>query len=158
MTRMRVSENFPRSTASIAGHPIHPMLVPIPIVCFVGTFVTDIAYWATANMQWANFSAWLLSIGLIASVFAGLAGVIDFLGSRSIRRLRPAWIHAVGNVLVLALSIVNVFVHSRDAYTSVVPTGLALSGTVVVLLLVTGWSGADLIHRHRVGVRPGTRA
>ena len=134
------------------------MLVPIPIVCFVGTLVTDIAYWATANMQWANFSAWLLTIGLIASVFAGLAGAVDFLGNRAIRRLRPAWIHLAGNVVALALSLVNILVHSRDAYTSVVPTGLILSALVVLILLVTGWSGAELVHRHRVGVQPGERA
>ncbi|WP_424974122.1 DUF2231 domain-containing protein [Methylobacterium brachiatum] len=158
MTGIPVSETYPRSTASIAGHPIHPMLVPIPIVCFVGTLVTDIAYWSTANMQWANFSAWLLSIGLVASVFAGLAGAIDFFGDRTIRRLRPAWIHASGNALALILAIVNAFVHSRDAYTSVVPTGLILSALVVVILMVTGWNGAELIHQHRVGVQPGERA
>ena len=32
----------PHSTAKIADHPIHPMLIPFPIVCFVGTFVTDV--------------------------------------------------------------------------------------------------------------------
>jgi uncharacterized membrane protein len=148
----------PQSTARIAGHPIHPMLVPIPIVCFVGTLVTDIAYWFTANMQWANFSAWLLSVGLIGSALAALAGLIDFFGDRGIRRLRPAWIHAAGNALALVLSIINVFVHSRDAYTSVVPTGLILSALVVLILLVTGWSGATLIHRHGVGVQMGERA
>jgi len=55
----------PASTARIGTHPIHPMLVPFPIACFVGTLVTDIAYWQTAEMQWANFSAWLLFAGLI---------------------------------------------------------------------------------------------
>jgi Predicted membrane protein (DUF2231) len=51
------------STAQIAKHPIHPMLVPFPIVCFVGTLVTDIAYASTAEIMWADFSAWLVSIG-----------------------------------------------------------------------------------------------
>ncbi len=148
----------PHATAQVAGHPIHAMLVPIPIVCFLGTWVTDIAYWFTANMQWANFSAWLLSVGLVVAVLAVLAGLIDFLGDRRIPRLRTAWIHAVGNAAALALSIVNVFVHSRDAYTSVVPTGLLLSTAVVLILLVTGWSGAALVHRHGVGVRMGDRA
>jgi uncharacterized membrane protein len=51
----------PRSTARIAGYPIHAMRVPIPIVCFVGTFVTDLAYGQTAAMMWAGMSAWLLT-------------------------------------------------------------------------------------------------
>jgi uncharacterized membrane protein len=37
------------------------MLVPIPIVCFVATLVTDIVYWRTATMSWADMSAWLLT-------------------------------------------------------------------------------------------------
>ena len=148
-----MSPKTPQSTARIAGHPIHVMLVPIPLVCFVGTLVTDIAYWFTANMQWANFSAWLLSVGLIVSALAAVAGLVDFFGDRRIRRLRPAWIHAAGNAAALVLSLINVFVHSRDAYTSVVPTGLILSASVVLILLVTGWCGATLVHRHGVGVR-----
>ena len=55
----------PASTARIGTHPIHPMLVPFPIAGFVGTLVTDIAYWRTAEMIWADFSAWLLFAGLI---------------------------------------------------------------------------------------------
>ena len=80
-----MSDTYPKSTAKIAGHPIHPMLVPIPITCFVGTLLSDIAYACTADMQWANFSAWLLTFGLIGAGLAAIAGVIDFLGERRIR-------------------------------------------------------------------------
>lgn len=143
----------PRSTASIAGHPLHAMLVPIPIACFVGTLVTDIAYAATANMQWANMSAWLLAAGLIVALFAVIAGVTDFLGDRRIRDLRAAWIHGGGNAVALLIAILNAFVHSRDAYTSVFPLGLILSALTVAILLVTGWMGWELVYRHGVGVR-----
>jgi uncharacterized membrane protein len=147
----------PRSVASIAGHPIHAMLVPIPIACFVGTLLTDIAYWKTANMMWANFSTWLLTIGLIVAAFAVLAGLTDFLGERRIRSLTAAWIHGLGNGLALVLAILNAFVHSRDAYTSVVPSGLILSALVVLILLVTGWNGWAMVYRHGVGVIPEDR-
>jgi len=144
----------PRSTAAIGGRPIHPMLVPIPIVCFVGTWVTDVVYWRTATIMWADMSAWLLTIGLVVSILVVLAGLIDFLGDPRIRALRSAWIHGFGNAIVIVLSIVNAFVHSRDAYTSVVPTGLILSSIVVIILLVTGWNGWTMVYRHGVGVRP----
>jgi uncharacterized membrane protein len=133
------------------------MLVPIPIACFVGTLVTDIVYWRTAAMQWANFSVWMLTVGLIVAAFAVLAGIIDFLSDRRIRAIRASWIHGGVNGLVLVLSIVNAFVHSRDAYSSVVPTGLTLSAIVVLLLLVSGWNGWSLVYRHGVGMRPETR-
>jgi uncharacterized membrane protein len=108
-------------------------------------------------MQWANFSMWLLTIGLVVSAFAVLAGLADWLGDRRIRRLRASWIHAGGNALALALSVVNAFVHSRDAYTSVAPTGLTLSAIVVIILLVTGWHGWGMVYRHRVGVSTDER-
>lgn len=152
-----MSEDFPRSTARIGGHPIHPMLVPFPIVCFVGALITDIVYARTAAMQWANFSAWLLAAGLVISIFVVIAGAIDFFSERRIRNLRAAWIHAVGNAVALILAIVNAFVHSRDAWTSVVPTGLILSALVVIILLVTGWNGWEMVYRHRVGVVPERR-
>ena len=143
----------PRSTASIAGHPLHAMLVPIPIACFVGTLITDIAYAETANMQWANMSAWMLTVGLVVALFAVIAGLIDFAGDRRIRDLRAVWIHAGGNAVALVLAIFNAFIHSRDAYTSVVPGGLILSALTVLILLVTGWMGWEMVYRHGVGVR-----
>ena len=58
----------------------------------------------------------------------------------------------LGNLLVMALSLVNVFVHSRDGYTAVVPTGLILSGIVVLILMFTGWMDWSMVYHHRVGV------
>ena len=142
----------PASTARIGTHPIHPMLVPFPIACFAGTLVTDIAYWKTAEMQWANFSAWLLFAGLIMGGFAAIAGLIDFLSNRLIRSLPYAWFHMAGNVIVMLLALFNAFIHSRDAWTSVVPTGLLLSVLTVVVMLFTGWLGWAMVYHYRVGV------
>ncbi len=142
----------PASTARVAGHPIHPMLVPFPIACFVGVLVTDLAYWRTADMMWADFSAWLLVAGLVMGTLAAITGLIDFFSDRLVRAQWPAWPHMLGNVLVMLLSLLNAFVHSRDAWTSVVPTGLIISAVVVLILLFTGWFGWSMVYRHHVGV------
>jgi uncharacterized membrane protein len=76
-------------------------------------------------------------LGYLAAIF----GLIDFLGSRSIRAQKPAWPHAIGNVVLLILATLNMFVHSRDAWTSVVPRGLALSAATVLILMFTAWMG-----------------
>lgn len=141
-----------RSTAQIGRHPIHPMLVPIPIACFIGALLTDITYWATAEMMWADFSSWLLVVGFIVGLFAAVAGLVDFFGNRLIRTQTPAWPHLAGNIVVLVLSFFNVLVHTRDAWTSVVPTGLILSFVVVLILPITGWLGWAMVYRYGVGV------
>lgn len=143
----------PPSTARIAGHPLHPMLVPFPIVCFIGALVTDIAYVETVDPMWYTFAVWLLTAGLIVSVFAVMAGLADFLGSRRVRRIGTAWVHAIGNGVALVLAIINVFVHSRDGYTAVVPTGITLSALTVAIMAVTAWLGGSLVYKHGVGVR-----
>ena len=120
----------------------------------MATLVTDIVYWQTAAMLWADMSAWLLLVGLLVSLVAAPVGMIDFFGDPRIRELRAAWIHGIGYIAALILSIFNCLIHTRDAYTSVVPSGLTLSAIVVAILLVSSWNAWALVFRHGVGVRP----
>jgi uncharacterized membrane protein len=48
----------------------------------------------------------------------------------------PRMFASLGYAIALVLSIFNAFVHSRDGYTSVVPTGLTLSAIVAIILVV----------------------
>ena len=146
---MKYDDNL-RSTAQLAAHPIHPMLVPFPIACFVGTLVTDIAYWRTAQMMWADFSAWLLLIGMVMGVLAAIAGLIDFLGNRLIRAQQPAWPHMLGNILCCCWPC-STPSFTPGCRTSVVPLGLVLSVITVLILPVTGWLGWSMVYRHGVG-------
>jgi uncharacterized membrane protein len=125
----------------IAPHrrTIHQVLVPFSVAYLIGAFVTDLAYWRTALVMWERFSVWLIGAGLVIAALAVVAAAIDLLTGRQ----RPAWFRTLTYVVAIALSIVNVLVHSRDGYTAVVPTGLVLSGLVTILLLfllVGGWS------------------
>jgi uncharacterized membrane protein len=144
-----------QSRTGIGGHPIHATLVQFPIVCFVGAFVTDIVYWRSMSFIWETFSVWLLTAGLVGAGLAVIVGLVEFVANRRIRQLRSAWIHVLGNALVIALSLINVLVHSRDGYTAVVPTGIILSGVVVLIMMITmitGWMGGGISYRHRSGV------
>ncbi|MBO0749315.1 MAG: DUF2231 domain-containing protein [Porphyrobacter sp.] len=132
---------------AIGGVPIHAMFVPFPIVCFTGALLTDIVYSKTPQVQWANFSQWLLAIGLIMGVIAAIFGLIDFLGAGRARP-RIGWYHFGGNALVLVLAFFNNLVHARDGWTGVVPTGLTLSIITFLLMLVTGHLGARMAYRH----------
>jgi uncharacterized membrane protein len=60
----------PRSTAQIAGHPIHPMLIPFPVALFVATLVADIGYLSNQNEGWARAAMYLLGGGLVTAAAA----------------------------------------------------------------------------------------
>ena len=128
------------------------MLVPFPITCFVLALLTDIAYTQTANVQWANFSVWLIAVGLFMGGLAALTGLIDYVGDRRVRAARAATPHMIINISVFVIEFFNVFVHSRDGWTAIVPTGITLSIISVILLIVSAWLGGTLVYKHGVGV------
>jgi uncharacterized membrane protein len=142
----------PRSTASIAGHPIHAMLVPFPIAFFVATFVCDLAFWRSGNPFWASASIWLLGAGLVMGALAAVAGLTDVLGDMQVRALTDVWWHAGGNVLVVVLQLISWILRYAQGTSAVVPVGLTLSLIVVGILLFTGWKGWEMVYRRRVGV------
>jgi len=102
--------------------------------------------------MWADFSAWLVTVGVIMGFLAAIVGAIDFLSNRLIRAQPAASPHAIGNIVLLILATLNMFVHSRDARTSVVPWGLTFSAAVVLIMLFTGRMGWSMVYRHGVGV------
>jgi uncharacterized membrane protein len=142
----------PRSRASIAGHPIHPMLIPFPIAFFIGAFVCDIAFWQTANANWATAAIWLIGAGLIMAALAAVAGVTDVVGDAQIRALNDLWWHAGGNVVVVLIELYSWYARYTQGTAAVVPKGLILSLIVVCILAFTGWKGWDMVYRGRVGI------
>ncbi|HVL77782.1 MAG TPA: DUF2231 domain-containing protein [Sphingomicrobium sp.] len=146
----------PRSTASIGGHPIHPMLIPFPIGLLVGAFGSDLLYLAYGNPGFAEASKWLLGFGIGTALLAAVFGLIDFMGDDRIRRLGHALQHMIANVAAVVVAIVNLAVRLGDDATIVDSLGIYLSGATVLILIFSGWRGADLVYHHRVGVHePG---
>lgn len=142
----------PRSTASIAGHPIHPMLIPFPIAFFIGAFVCDLLYWQTTNAGWATAAIWLIGAGLVMAALAAVVGLIDVLGDAQIRALSDIWWHAGGNVVVVLIELYSWYARYTQGTAAVVPKGLILSLLVVCILGFTGWKGWDMVYRGRVGI------
>ena len=136
---------IPGPKVTIGGVPLHAMLVPFPIGCFTGALITDVIYYNSAQIQWANFSAWLLAFGLVMGGLAALFGMIDFFSTRQPKPI-GGWLHLGGNLLLLLLALVNSFVHARDGWTSVVPTGLVLSAGTVLIMVLTGFLGHRMVY------------
>jgi uncharacterized membrane protein len=139
----------PVAVVRTAPHPLVRLLVSFPIACFCSALVTDIVYAGTSNMLWSDFSDWLLAVGMIMGVLAAIVGLIDLIGNRRTRG-RPGAVLIIGSLLVLMVGLLDNFVHSRDAWTSVVPDGLIVSAILVVLILATVWLSARASYRQAV--------
>lgn len=140
------------STVAIAGHPLHPLMVTFPIAFLSGAFGADLGYWLTQDRFWARAALWLIGAGFIAGLLAALTGMLDFLKIDRVKKHRAGWIHMVGNVTVMVLTLVNWVLRWNNVESAVLPTGLILSAIVASLLAITGWYGAELVYRHKVAV------
>lgn len=132
---------------------LHPGFIGAGSALLIAACGADAMYYETSLMQWANFSAWLIAVGLVLALVAALVLVIDFVTGRA---GRINWIPFLLVAAAALLSLVNVFVHSRDAWTSVVPQGLGLSVVVTILLLLAalgGWRVAT-VRSAALGDRP----
>jgi uncharacterized membrane protein len=136
--------------AVVRTRTIHSTLLPFPVAYFAAAFVTDLAYWRTDEVMWERFSVWLIAGGLVMAAFVAVAAVIDL----AFFRQKPAWLRALGYAVAILISLLNVFVHSRDGYTAVVPTGLTLSAIVVAILLLFTISASWSLTTPRRGARP----
>jgi uncharacterized membrane protein len=127
-----------RSPLGVAGHAIYPGLLPIPILCFVGALITDIVYSSAPDMMWLDFSTWLLLAGLVGGGVAGVVLVVEMVraGPNRTGALRA---HFLLLVAAWVVEVFNSFIHARDGWTAVVPTGIILSILATVLSFLAGW-------------------
>jgi len=137
---LRVGINFqPLEGLTLRSRrPLHPRLIGSGAVLLIATLASDVIYADTLLFQWENFSIWLLTSGLVLAALGGMALVLDILSRRVVR---IDWVKFMGLAVAALLSLLNAFVHSRDAYTAVVPQGIVLSASVAVLLAFIGWRG-----------------
>jgi uncharacterized membrane protein len=142
----------PVSSANLAGHPMHPILITLPIGFFVATFLFDVVFWQTGDQAFATGATWLLGAGLVGAVLAAVTGLIDFLGDGRIRALSDAWQHAIGNVILVLVQLFSFYQRYRYGASAVVPMGLVLSLVAVGIMAFTGWKGGEMVFRHRVAV------
>jgi uncharacterized membrane protein len=139
-----------RTPATIARHPIHPMLVPIPIGLWLFSFVCDLAFVLGAGASfWATLAFYTIAGGILGAIAAAIPGVIDLM-SLAGRPRTIALAHLALNVTLVVLYAINFGM--RLAGTPIAGPPLALSGFGVALLGVSGWLGGHLVFVYRVGV------
>ena len=114
--------------------PLHAILLAFPIALFTFAVFTDLAYLGTAQIQWTNFSAWLIAGGLLSGGLVGLWAIVDLVRGR-----RRALTYLLLLAAMWVAGLVNAFQHSRDGWASVGAAGLMLSLLSAGLALAAGW-------------------
>jgi len=114
----------------------------------MGALFSDLAYWSSFNVQWANFSSWLIAGGLFVGAFAALWALIDLFRGGTARRGRVI-VYFVILLAMWVLGFVNALVHAKDAWATM-PEGLYLSAITTLLALVAAWIGYSGFHAGEV--------
>ncbi|MCE5198153.1 MAG: DUF2231 domain-containing protein [Armatimonadota bacterium] len=149
-----------KSNVQIAGHPIHPIIVPIAIGAIVASLIFNFAMLGSGNSVWFVMSFWTLLVGLCATVFSALTGITDYFTLHMSHQARQqATIHFALNVTWLTILTASLVIKSFYALDGVglVATWAIIASFVldvvgILLLLASGWYGGEVVYRHGVGV------
>ena len=139
-----------RTPANIAGHPIHPMLIPLPIGLWVFSFVCDIcSRFAADPATWQTVALYTMIGGIVGALAAAIFGFIDFLSLPHGAIRSTAAKHMGLNLTIVVLYAVNAWLRTGDRAW---PAGIWLSLVAILLLLVSGWLGGKMVYTAGVAV------
>jgi uncharacterized membrane protein len=144
------------SKAKLFGHPIHPMLIVFPLGLLGAAVIFDIVHLVTGEALFATVAFWNIVGGLIGGLLAAVFGLIDWIAIPSDTRAKSVGLaHAAGNVVVIVLFGLSLYL--RWGVPNYIPGTLALvlSFLGAAISLVSGWLGGELVDRLAVGVDPG---
>ncbi len=140
-----------RTPANIARHPIHPMLVPLPIGLWVFSFVCDIvARFAADPASWTTVALYTLIGGIVGALLAAIFGLIDLLSLPHGPIRTTALTHMSINLTVVVLYVINAWVRLGTGSGGALPFILSL--VAIVLLVISGWLGGKMVYTAGVAV------
>jgi uncharacterized membrane protein len=143
-----------KSKASIAGHPVHPILIPFPLGLWVTSFAADVLFYFVRHPTLLVISKFLLAAGCLGAIAAAIPGIIDWLAIKNGDVKKVANWHARLNIIALIVFAISLFLR-LSSYSQFVgrkltiPFLLSLLG--VILIAISGWLGGELVFRYGVG-------
>ena len=138
--------------AKLLGHPIHQMLIVLPLGLLSGVVIFDVVHLLTDDRQWVTVSYWLIPAGLATGVLAAVFGAADWMKIPAGTRAKGVGArHAIGNVMVLLLFFLS-WILRGSALDEPGALALLLAFAGGGLSAVTGWLGGELVSRLGIGV------
>jgi uncharacterized membrane protein len=128
--------SVPERYQNVTPFYLSSSLFAASLVCFLGGLFADLTYVNSPDIEWSNFSAWLLAFGELFIALVILFGILGFLMSMKRKRTAANWLYGLFILAAAVVGLFNNLIHSHDGWTSVWPTGLMLSAATVGLLIV----------------------
>ncbi len=136
--------------ASIAKHPIHPMLVGLPIGLWISSLAADFIGAAGWGGLWKGIALYTMTGGIVGALLAAIPGAIDFFSLKERKSRRFALYHLILNLTATAVFAINAYLRMSGRAEGFLP--LALSIGAIALVGVGGWLGGELVYIAGVGV------
>ncbi|HXI89919.1 MAG TPA: DUF2231 domain-containing protein [Blastocatellia bacterium] len=141
------------SPASIAKHPIHPMLAALPIGLWIFSLVSDVIYvmkWGSSI--WNDVAFYTMAGGIVGALLAAVPGFVDLLSMSKGKIKTIALWHMSINLTIVVLYGANLWLRTTNIPGARLPTALSLVG--VIMLGISGWLGGEMVYVHGMAVEP----
>lgn len=136
--------------ASIRRHPIHPMLVGLPIGLWVFSLVADVIFLSGwGGPVWKVVAWYTIGGGIVGALMAAIPGFIDFTSVTARRVKKIAIAHMTLNLIAVGLFALS---FGLRFVAPLGPLPVVVSGLGIVVLGVAGWRGGELVFVHGMGV------
>lgn len=132
------------SRFKLVGHPLHPMIVPLPLMAFPASLLFDSLYLLTRDDRWRRLAFWHIAAGVIGGLAAAAPGLVDWL---AIPPSSPA--KKVGLVGLYGAHLVE---RKRQEARFQESPGLRAGIIGNAILNISAWLGGELVYRHSIGV------
>jgi uncharacterized membrane protein len=132
------------SPASIKKHPLHPMLVALPIGLWVFALVCDLVAAAGGSIVWSTVARYSIAGGIVGAILAAVPGLIDYFSIDEPAMRRIANFHLLVNLGAVVIFAVNLWSHFSLASGSPVPSILSVLG--VIGIGIGGWLGGEMVY------------
>jgi uncharacterized membrane protein len=139
--------------ASIAKHPIHPMIVVLPMGLWIFSLVADLIAFIGWRTPWHEVALYTMAGGVVGAFIAAVPGLIDLFSIKEKKSRGLAVYHLIVNLLATVLFAFNVYLRATRDLGDILP--LSLSIAAIALMGIGGWLGGELVYVHGVGVDPG---
>src|SRR5438270_2226706 len=151
-TNSNKGESTMSSPASFKGHPLHPIIVPLPIGLWIFSIVSDLIFkFGFGGPVWSDVAFYTIAGGIVGALIAALPGLIDLLSIQNPKSKSIGIWHMIINLLAVVLYCINFWLRMHRPPGDSLPIMLSVIG--IIFITISGWLGGELIYVRGVAVR-----